>query len=433
MKYILTLTALLITQSLHAVTVNLSATKDNTLIETNAQALSNGAGEYFFIGRTNQGTNELRRGLIYFDISSIPTGSTINAVSLNITSSRTIAGQRDVSIHTAQADWGESTSNSTALGGGMGAPAETGDATWTNAFHNGAAWSTAGGDFNPSAIETLSINGDQTISFVSNNLVTEVQSWLDVPAGNFGLFVIGDESTSTTAYRFNSRENNSNPPELIIDYSLPQMTFLPSKDNTLFETVDGSVSNGSGDKIFIGKPNNGLLRRGVLEFDITSLPMHAVITSVSLDLNVIDIPANAQNGTAALHLALSEWGEAGSSGNGQGAPSQTGDATWIHTFFSTDLWTTAGGDFMPAASSTADFTDQTTSITFASTANMVADVTTWFEDPSDNHGWIILGDETNNGNSRSFASLDNATAANRPTLTIEYFVPEDLIFANGFE
>ncbi len=417
-----------------AVTVELTPNKDNTLYETNLIGLSNGAGQYFFAGRTNQTENQLRRGLLSFDISMIPSGSTINHVSLEITPSRTVAGNRTITIHQALTDWGEE--NSDAPGEeGPGTEAEIGDATWTNAFLDGAAWTTAGGDFDPVALASTLATPSNTVSFSSTELIDDVQRWVDTPTNNFGWVVLGDESEARTAYRFNTRENPdaATRPKLIIDYSLPQISLNPSKDNTLYETVDGSASNGAGDKIFLGKPNNGLLRRGVLEFDVSTIPSLAQITSVTLDLTVIDIPGSALDGEAALHLALSEWGEAGSNGNGQGAASQTDDATWIHTFYDTENWNNAGGDFIENPSATSSFTDQSTNINFTSTNELIADVSTWVQDSQNNHGWVLLGDEVNNGNSRSVGSLDNTTTGNRPTLTIEYFVPEDLIFADGFD
>lgn len=75
----------------------------------------------------------------------------------------------------------------------------------------------------------------------------------------------------------------------------------------------------------------------------------------------------------------------------------------------------------------------TDTISFDSTADLIADVNTWLLDNQNNHGQVLIGDEDNNGNVRSVGSINNPTADNRPTLTIEYFVLEDLIFANGFE
>src|SRR5437867_1594192 len=42
----------------------------------------------------------------------------------------------------------------------------------------------------------------------------------------------------------------------------------PSKDNTLYQTVDGSLSNGVGRYVFAGETAVGTLRRAVMEFDI---------------------------------------------------------------------------------------------------------------------------------------------------------------------
>ena len=46
-----------------------------------------------------------------------------------------------------------------------------------------------------------------------------------------------------------------------------------------------------------------------------------------------------------MRRALADWGEGTSFGLGAGSPATPGDATWLHTFYNTDLWTNAGGDF----------------------------------------------------------------------------------------
>ena len=52
-------------------------------------------------------------------------------------------------------------------------------------------------------------------------MVADVQDWLDNPANNFGWIVIGDESSSRTAKRFDSRENptEGNRPQLTVNYT----------------------------------------------------------------------------------------------------------------------------------------------------------------------------------------------------------------------
>ncbi len=49
-------------------------------------------------------------------------------------------------------------------------------------------------------------------------MVSDVQSWLDNPAGNFGWLVLGDESASPTSKRFDTRESTT-PPVLTIEYT----------------------------------------------------------------------------------------------------------------------------------------------------------------------------------------------------------------------
>ena len=140
--------------------------------------------------------------------------------------------------------------------------------------------------------------------------------------------------------------------------------------------------------VFIRRVNNGLLRRGVLEFDVTSIPLSARISSVSLELSVIDTPNSLQDGGVSLYMALTERGEGTSSGNGQSGPSQTDDATWIHTFYDSSQWNTAGGDFIATASAVSNFNNQASVISFNSTAELIADVSTWVQDSQNNHGWV---------------------------------------------
>ena len=50
---------------------------------------------------------------------------------------------------------------------------------------------------------------------------------------------------------------------------------------------------------------------------------------------------------------------------------------------------------------------------------MVADVQAWLDAPGANHGWLLKGNETSRSSHR-FDSRTSATAAHRPTLTIDY-------------
>lgn len=214
-------------------TVVLTPTKDNTLYESDTGALSNGAGAYFFVGKTNTGA--IRRGLLAFDIASrLPAGATVVSATLQMNMSKSVAGATAVGLHRALADWGEGTSNDTNRGGGVGTAATTGDATWLHTFHDMALWSTLGGDFVPTATVTTSVDGEGIYIWPSTpSLVAEIQQWLETPATNFGWVVVGDESTSRTAKRFDSRENATaaSRPQLTVVYTIsgttPNLVYLP--------------------------------------------------------------------------------------------------------------------------------------------------------------------------------------------------------------
>src|SRR5262245_14459924 len=67
-----------------AATVDLAPSKDNTLIES-PNGNSNGAGDGVYVGRVGTlGMGTRRRGVMAFNLSSIPAGSTINSVTLTL-------------------------------------------------------------------------------------------------------------------------------------------------------------------------------------------------------------------------------------------------------------------------------------------------------------------------------------------------------------
>lgn len=201
--------------------VTLTPTKDNTLYESATGALSNGAGSYFFAGRTGQISGSIRRGLIAFDVAgSVPSGATILSVTLTLNMSKTPSGAQSVSLHRVLADWGEGTSVA-GQGEGGGAPSTTGDATWIHRFYNTTLWTTAGGEFDATASATQTVSGLGGYTWGSTPaMVSDVQGWLNNPSTNYGWLVRGNESATRTAKRFDSREN-PNPgarPQLTITY-----------------------------------------------------------------------------------------------------------------------------------------------------------------------------------------------------------------------
>jgi uncharacterized protein (TIGR03118 family) len=202
----------------------------------------------------------------------------------------------------------------------------------------------------------------------------------------------------------------------------------PSKDNTLYQSTVGDISNGAGPTFFAGLSGNmggSASHRGVIAFDIAdNIPAGATINSVTLNLRVVRVGTTSSGPeTVELHRLSADWGEgmsnAGPTRGGQGAPATSGDATWVYRFYNTATWTNAGGDFVSTVSASAPV-GGVGNYSWGSTAQMVADVQSWLDNPGNNFGWIVLGDETTTASAREFASKENATTANRPTLTIDY-------------
>ncbi len=207
-----------------------------------------------------------------------------------------------------------------------------------------------------------------------------------------------------------------------------EVTLTPSKDNTLYETPAGDVSNGAGERLFAGRVasiGGGRFRRALIAFDIAgSIPVGSTINSASLRMNVSRTRfATVQ--TTSLQRVLADWGEGTSNAfgqEGQGTGATVGDATWLHTFFNTSLWTTPGGDFSPAASASVGV-GGLGFYTWGSTAQMVANVQVWLDAPADNFGWIVIGNESVLTTAKRFDSRENAIVANRPALTIDFTPP----------
>lgn len=191
--------------STFADTVEISASKDNTIFNESG-ALSNGAGSWFFAGKTNEGA--LRRALISFDVASaIPAGSTITSATLTLFCSRTRGDEVDVDVHRLLSTWGEGASNADEQEG-AGAAALAGDATWTHRLYPTTTWTAAGGDYLvPPSATTVVGNQNRSYSWTSTQMKSDVQLWLNQPAVNFGWLIVGDESDLKVAKRFDSRQN----------------------------------------------------------------------------------------------------------------------------------------------------------------------------------------------------------------------------------
>jgi len=200
------------------------------------------------------------------------------------------------------------------------------------------------------------------------------------------------------------------------------IVLTPLKDTTLIQTTDGAVSNGAGTHLFAGNTANLQLRRALIAFDVAALiPPGSTITRVTLVLHLSKSVANAES--MELHRVTADWGQgsskAGTDRDGFGDFSQTGDATWIHTFFPDRHWKTPGGDFDTAADAITTVNEFGESM-WGPSATMVARVQDWLDHPSANFGWIVIGNESAPRTAKRFDSREVVTESTRPALTVDF-------------
>ncbi len=195
-----------------------------------------------------------------------------------------------------------------------------------------------------------------------------------------------------------------------------------NKDNILYYSENGSLSNGMGQYLYVGDNNSGH-RRTIVAFDLSAIPVNAVIVGVQLMLycnsaSGAGVPVTAQR-------LLKDWGEGASDapGNeGNGTQAASGDATWVHTFYDTATWDSPGGDFATTISATTTVSGSELYYTWSS-PQLTEDVTDWLHEPDANFGWIIRGDENSTANTKRFSSRQNGDQNQHPLLVIEYLVP----------
>ena len=203
-----------------AVRVDLAASQDATLYEDDQGLIASGAGEHLFVGLTNQ--PGIRRSLIAFDLSAVPTDARIHSVELTLTLSRTGLPlfANPIALHRATASWGEGATDPT-LNEGSGEDALPGDATWVHRTFDDQPWATPGGDFAPDASATTEVGrlGPYTWG-PTDAMVADVQAWLDDPGSNRGWALVGDEVTRRGVKRFDSRQraDETKRPVLLVVY-----------------------------------------------------------------------------------------------------------------------------------------------------------------------------------------------------------------------
>ena len=202
-----------------------------------------------------------------------------------------------------------------------------------------------------------------------------------------------------------------------------QFVLEPIKDNTLIEDFSGEVSNGAGPFVFAGRvgPNsNRMLRRAVLQFDLSALPLLPdQIKGAALSF-FVSLPERGGVQPFTLHRLSGPWGEGASSNTGGvGDTATRDDATWLHSFYADQFWESPGGDFFEVPSGEINMEGRGQYV-FSDFEGMLADIKHWMANPEDNFGWILRGNEAGGTTVKRLGSRENEDPELRPRLTVFY-------------
>jgi len=185
----------------------------------------------------------------------------------------------------------------------------------------------------------------------------------------------------------------------------------------------GAAGNNAGATGWLdaGRDGVGGIRRGLLRFDLSSIPAGSTVTSATLQLTVVQVPGNGPvNSTFDLFRMLAGWKEGTKIGN-NGAPATAGETTWNARLLGTANWTAPGAKSNAAATASAS-----TAVGSADNAKyswtgagLAADVQLWVNDPTQNFGWLLTSRaETSSRSVRGFTSRQGGAGAG--TLAVVY-------------
>ena len=189
----------------------LNPTQD-TYLDNNNPGLNYGTSTNLLVDMSGGGIGD-GRALLQFDVGAIPIGASITSARL-IMEASSVTGTFDISLYEVTEAWEEGTANGTAD-----------EANW-NDRTSLASWSTAGGTYDSTIIDTANVSAIGTHVW---ELTSLVQDWYTGSKVNNGL-ILGSPDVGGNAATFDSNEGTT-APILYVTYASPPNT-APTLDNT---------------------------------------------------------------------------------------------------------------------------------------------------------------------------------------------------------
>lgn len=160
--------------------------------------------------------------------------------------------------------------------------------------------------------------------------------------------------------------------------------------------------------------------RGLIKFDLSSIPGNAIISSGVMSL-YCSSELNATNRDVGAHRALTQWFEgvrdglaplAGQDGSTWNLRNANGAVAWAG-----GVGGGSGSDYAAVATDTQTITGPATTFNW----NVATDIAAFVAGTATNYGWWMINpDEATNDSAKLFDSSDGVTPAQRPKLVVIY-------------
>lgn len=262
----------------------------------------------------------------------------------------------------------------------------------------------------------ISINLDNTLSYLPNTDYSGLDSFYY-------------KVTNTSGYSKTAKVNitittdgcGGGTYETVAAYS-GTTTFNPSADTYMHASNPNRNYGNCPEMLVDGETAQPI--RALLKFNLTSaspltgiqIPAAAtIITSANLSMVATDVQ-NTTSFPVELRRVTGAWNE-GTQCNANNSVGSNG-ATWNNNNFSS-TWGTPGSDFNAAIEAT---TNVMGTGTYSWGITNMAQY--WWNNTANNHGFVVKFSTENTGNqAKTFASKEDASAANRPVLSVNWYVP----------
>lgn len=265
------------------------------------------------------------------------------------------------------------------------------------------------GPLTVSAISVAPANGKASIN--TNNTITYVPNTDFAGTDNFTYRLVNSLGYSKTATVTITVTNNSCDGGTYESVPPSGGTINPNPtiDSYLSEQNTGR-NYGNCTTLLVDGQNGARAYRGLLKFDVSSIPANAIINSASLSLTATAVQS-ANPFSIDVHRMTRDWTE-GAQCNTNGTPN------W-NDYSAGNPWTALGGDYNATVRGT-------TSVSTTGSYNwtITSLVQEWVNGTSSNFGMLMkFNNEATANEQKTFGSVENATAGNRPVLTVNYTIP----------